>query len=512
MRTKNKMEKQNKINTPKKETTFLLKFILLLLSVSFLINSCKNEEFLDENETGKQSINSKKIPFDNSIHFPTINKNITKINAQLKKINNQKNSDNSTVEILTDEVLFTSYANTHTYTFILIRDNPEYWLENVVLHYNTETNNYNEYLIQYSFGENELLDISNGELFENSEYVNVISLENGFFNQNQKSGCDWTSETVWSDCGSGVHNQSNIGEWHNCTANPPPSAYQQWSMTCTSTNETIDAGPSSGGGGNTSGGGSNDSVVSNPLTNPPCTIGQGDLGIADSNGGCVKPREVLDFDEQIFVDDAFKDNPCLKSVYDGMGKATTFNNYLMNFESDFSTAHLKFSTSNTLPDNTNAETSAPQNYLITITFNENNLDRPQLSVARTFIHELIHAEIFKKLLSVAQHPSIQLNQNQIIQLRNDYPGLYDYYTRWKWDVPQGQSPSSPQHEAMAQHYRDIIKQALKEFDNSQTEEVYNALSWTGLQNTVAWNNLTQIERDNINQAITNFNSNNPNCQ
>ena len=42
--------------------------------------------------------------------------------------------------------------------------------------------------------------------------------------------------------------------------------------------------------------------------------------------------------------------------------------------------------------------------------------------------------------------------------------------------------------------------------------MYNALSWTGLQDTVAWNNLTQIERDNINQTVANFNSNNPNCQ
>jgi hypothetical protein len=84
--------------------------------------------------------------------------------------------------------------------------------------------------------------------------------------------------------------------------------------------------------------------------------------------------------------------------------------------------------------------------------------------------------------------------------------------RWKWNVPQGQSPSSAQHEAMAQHYRDIIKQALKEFDNSQTDEIYEALAWTGLKNTVAWNNLTQTKRDSINQTITDFNTNNPNCQ
>lgn len=79
----------------------------------------------------------------------------------------------------------------------------------------------------------------------------------------------------------------------------------------------------------------------------------------------------------------------------------------------------------------------------------------------------IHAEIFRKLLSVAQHPSIQLTQNQLIQLKDNFPRLYDYYMRWKWNVPQGQNPSSPQHEAMTEHYRDIISQAISEYDNNQ---------------------------------------------
>src|SRR5690606_37739975 len=132
--------------------------------------------------------------------------------------------------------------------------------------------------------------------------------------------------------------------------------------------------------------------------------------------------------------------------------------------------------------------------------------------ARTFIHEMIHAEMFRKLLAVAQNPNIQLDQNQLIQLRNDYPGLYDYYMRWKWNIPQGQSPSSAQHQAMAQHYRGIIEQALREFDDTHSDEIYEALAWTGLQNTVTWNNLPQSERDNINQTITDFNSTNSNCQ
>ncbi len=224
------------------------------------------------------------------------------------------------------------------------------------------------------------------------------------------------------------------------------------------------------------------------------------------NGGEV------DFDEQIIISNNLKNNNCLNSVYTSMSTGVTFGDYLNNFDGTMSVANLLLTSNTTMSSGTNAETSAPQNYLITITFNENNLDRPSLSVARTFIHEIIHAEIFRKLLSVAQHPSILLTQSQIIQLRNDYPGLYDYYMRWKWNLPQGQTATSAQHQAMAEHYRDIIELALREYDDTQTDEVYNSLAWTGLENTVAWNNLSQLERDNINQNLSDFYLNNPNCQ
>ncbi len=246
--------------------------------------------------------------------------------------------------------------------------------------------------------------------------------------------------------------------------------------------------------------------------------------VAINNGEADNIEDFL-FTEEIFIDKNFRDNPCLKSVYGAMGKTTTFNSYLKKFEPNFSVAHLRFSSSTSLPNKTNAETSAPENYLITITFNENNLDRPSLSIARTFIHEIIHAEIFRKLLYVSQHSSFQLGQSQLTQLRNDYPGLYDYYIRWKWNVPKGQKPSSPQHEAMAKHYRNIIKQALKEFDNTQTEETYNALSWVGLMgygtfnattglysnSTQAWINTPKTERLEIINTISTFNSTNLNC-
>lgn len=89
---------------------------------------------------------------------------------------------------------------------------------------------------------------------------------------------------------------------------------------------------------------------------------------------------------------------------------------------------------------------------------------------------------------------------------------------------------------MASHYRDIIKAALKEYDDSHTQDIYNALAWKGLMgggeeaiidqftglvvnsqtgenfSTVAWNNLTANERLGIIYVQNNFNSNSNQCQ
>ncbi len=237
------------------------------------------------------------------------------------------------------------------------------------------------------------------------------------------------------------------------------------------------------------------------------------------NGGNV------DFTLQIILDPSFKNNPCLKGVYDTMiQNSPTANNYLNNFDSSMSVANLIFASSNTLSPTSNAVTNPPQNYLISITFNSNNLNRPELSIARTFIHELIHAEIFRKLLSISNHPSINLTLSELYQNKENFPGLYDYYSRYTLNTTQ---LSDPQHQMMAQHYRDIISDAIKEFDNNQhTQDIYDALAWVGLMGegsinmttgltsnpTVAWQNLTQTQRINIINTVTTFESSNTNCQ
>ncbi len=231
-----------------------------------------------------------------------------------------------------------------------------------------------------------------------------------------------------------------------------------------------------------------------------------------------------DFEEKIILDPAFVNNDCLANVYSQMkNNSTSFSNYLENFLGETPVAHLRFNYDenfgNNQPNNTTALaiTEPPQNYVINIIFNgDPNLpssthNKPKLIIAVAFIHEMIHAEIYRKMLSAAQlgnldttgsmTPSQQVNF--VNNLRNNFPDLYDYYVdRWRdnWG-----------HQLMAQHYVDIIKGAIAEYDNNaHSQETYEAIAWMGLYNTIAWNNLTPAEQTTLTENFNTFIQNDTN--
>lgn len=244
------------------------------------------------------------------------------------------------------------------------------------------------------------------------------------------------------------------------------------------------------------------------------------------NGGEV------DFALQVIVDSSFEENDCVYGIYENAGLAPTFNNYLRNFNGEFSVAHLKLSvgTDGNHPE-AHAVTYTPDNSLIELRFNPNKLDRPRLDVFRTFVHEIIHAEIFRKLLSCSELPHVNIDNytqeqytNLMINLSNNFPGLLDYYIRYSEN--EG-NLSGFHHDMMAQHYIGIIVAALKEFDNNaHSDEFYTALAWVGLMGkgvingttglpvepTVAWQNVPQAQRLQILDIYETFKNSNTLCQ
>ncbi|WP_299886351.1 hypothetical protein [uncultured Lacinutrix sp.] len=268
-----------------------LKFGIFLFGIALIFTHCKKEDdsIIDESQLQQiePKVVSQKIAFDNSLHRNTLNKTIGKLKSKLNS-DNQFNRDNEddNIIILTDEVLYTTYSETHTYTFKLLRINPEFYIENVVLHYNVETESYDEYLIQYDITPEEYLNIDNGGFLENSDRVTITDLENGFVSSYLNRGCNRVCQTIYVECSSPA--KHTLGQ--TCTAETPPYSYQSCSTVCFDI--SAPDGPSGGGGSNGGDSGSdNDNpidtdVVTDPMSSS-CKMSGGGTGAIDANGDCV---------------------------------------------------------------------------------------------------------------------------------------------------------------------------------------------------------------------------------
>lgn len=186
-----------------------------------------------------------------------------------------------------------------------------------------------------------------------------------------------------------------------------------------------------------------------------------------------------------------------KCLYEKLlNSSSGFKNMIRKFDSDLPVSHLRFKLSD-LPLNINAETSPPKNFVIDIKINQNRLNRPNLSIVRTIIHETIHAEMFRKMISLASnHGSIDVKLLKTMLSNGDYPGMIDYYSRF--------GVNGFQHQQMASHYTSIIGGFLREFQPGLSEDIYNSLAWTGLKGTIAWNSLSDQEKNKINNTVSNF--------
>ncbi len=106
---------------------------------------------------------------------------------------------------------------------------------------------------------------------------------------------------------------------------------------------------------------------------------------------------------------------------------------------------------------------------IDLTLNQNKIDNmPSIEVALTLLHEGVHAEIYRKLLSI--HGPNNLNTM-------NFPSMFNLYSQYK--LADGFS-----HEFIANYYIDIMGNALKQYDNNKFDiDYYKALAWRGLEGT-----------------------------
>lgn len=242
---------------------------------------------------------------------------------------------------------------------------------------------------------------------------------------------------------------------------------------------------------------------------------ESDLGEARGDGeDDCNPDEgeipMLNLDH-IILDPSFIDTK-IECIYDQLQELSGgFKNAIKKFDGEFPVSHLRFTVSNSLPSTSAARTIAPvgtsstPDYMITIAFNGDESRqaginfRPALLSAKTFAHEIIHAEMYRKLMSLINQGTLRSltggTLNTLLE-NGDFPGIYDYYRRYGkgW-----------QHEQMAAHYVETIAGIAKEFDSaSQTDQFYTDLAWEGLTGTQAWNELPQSAKDRIDNTLKEY--------
>ena len=123
------------------------------------------------------------------------------------------------------------------------------------------------------------------------------------------------------------------------------------------------------------------------------------------------------------------------------------------------------------------------NKTITIIFNPKHIDtQSNLSIADTFMHEALHAEIYRVIYE--KFPNDGKKLEKYLKERKYYK-LWDYYSKYKEE--------DYNHRYMADIKFEVMTSFLSEFDKSFTAEELKAYVWLSFSGTAPWNELTEDE-------------------
>jgi len=353
-------------------------------------------------------------------------------------------------------------------------------------------NGYVGYIIQYehegSFdllnftGTARVLDlertIQSEEYFEDGIQTSLES-ENGR-TETTYSNCDCHWETRESEVKSHVDGEPFEEVWLVCNCHE---------------DETIDAGDSMTGGG--------DSGIGTPIEGGSGPNGGG--GSSGGSGGTIGlPSECDGFENpdgtcmseadswelnNITKTSAFKNNQCANNAWNDLANSNALYTMIKQFVNNSFDLNLKLElhlenyscSAGTICRGKTSPTSDGFRITLNASYVQN---ASSIAVAKTILHEAIHAHLGYYVKVIKGNNGIDIA---------DFPGILDYFRRY--------GNSDWQHEQMAQHYRDVIINGMKDFDainnTSHTSTFYNAMSWAGLKGTQAWNNLSSSEQTNI---------------
>lgn len=557
-----------------------MKKIFYFLLLLFFACSTDNSVTEKKQDFEKPSISLEQISYDEIITNPHIKKELTK-KSSFKTDNNKVGKNNAlyledqNLFIFLDSAKYINSENVDSYTFSTVQGDDEN-IKNVLFNKN-EKGGYDAILVEYDYSWKDFEEFGPTNV-PNGFRLTPIDLNLDISSQKRMSNV-WVCvyEYIWTpDQGQLVGNSNELEGWvlisSHCEVidnseivhDYSPSYYS--SFTSNGETATYRSGGSmytspSGGGAMydenylrwvhtlKSELGSRLNIVLKNYLDSHVSVTMQNLAYLQENSFSEKSKNFsieairtkrfggeVNFIDEIIRSSSFKNEPCFEDTYNKLSTNEIATNFFDNFEGQRPVAHLKF-TASSFGNNKNAKTHPPDNFVIEIEFNNDKTNRPEVDIARTIMHEVIHAEIFRKLLSLAQAGDLSgLTEQDIRDNKDNYPGIFDYYTRYIYDNPQ---PSSPHHNIMAQHMITTLQNALMQFDNTLLSSEAEALAWTGLkrgvngdsnseidpqtglvidpvtgenESTVAWTNLSQAKRLNLNQIKNSYMQNTQPCQ
>lgn len=224
----------------------------------------------------------------------------------------------------------------------------------------------------------------------------------------------------------------------------------------------------------------------------------------------------LEEDDQIILDASFVEDENAECIWDKLMQIHGFQKIAGQFAGVKSEFDVVLKIGQTANSSATAQTQwMGNNSPIEITFNQNQMGRSALEVARTVLHEMLHADFYRAI-----------NTHSPTLSDISFKETFEEYTR------QYAGDGAIHHNLMADRYINYMANILQEihpqlggdafsdymnypggYPNGIPRAFYEALAWDGLRlvEIKGWTNKTETEKSNIQMHINNAQSGRKSC-
>ncbi|ALU75826.1 hypothetical protein F7642_02940 [Tenacibaculum finnmarkense genomovar ulcerans] len=466
----------------------ILKAGLLCFSISLLLWSCENEEILNRSKaiTNDKNIEVTSITLNELYNNKQLSEKIKAINPildiHLKNIQSRQKIQQK-YTVLTDEIIKIQENTIDTYTFRIGNNGYNtYYFENLVI--KKEKNTYKYYIYSYEANsDDQIFTLKIKPITSNQLNSSIKQQLNKVAAYDEITSC-WYTESFDRDC------NCRYVEVNFChSSGGGVSSGGSIKTIKDNLNNYNTSGNNSSGTKNIGSNSSSSGISYVGVLNPPLLeCGDGYERYFDKDLGPRGQNICVPVEDDI-IDNT--KNPCVTKIIDKLKEKNKFKSLVPNINGTAlvntgGTAHLsqvildlfgecrnydltisiKELGNNSQGYPINAQTKKTES----ITLDDDLvIEATQLSIAKTLIHESLHAYI-----------NLKTNPNSID--KNLYDSVKIYYDKFK-------TANLSQHNFMAQ-FVDAMAYSLSIYDNHKQDiEYYKSMSWGGLESSDAYKKL-----------------------